>query len=114
MFWLYVLRNDIPEKGGMGKAVKSTNRPSGLRGFHSTGHEISNTPLSAGRSLHAHTHTHTHTQAALGLILHLVGIHQQAHVDPAEYQNIFGRDFSGQELTAAEPKRAQIKTLPPK
>lgn len=84
------------KKGGE-KLLNPPNRPSGLRRFHGTSHEISNTLLSAGRRPHAYTHTHIHTQihihTALGLILNLVGSHQQAHVDPAEYQNIFGRDF---------------------
>ena len=78
------------KKGGE-KLLNLLNRPSGLRGFHGTTHEISNTLLSAGRRPHTHTRIHTHT--APGLILKLVGSHRRAHGDPAEYQNIFGRDF---------------------
>lgn len=95
MFSVCLQRNDIPQREGRGKLLNPTNRPSGLRRFHSTSHEISNTLQSVGRHSNAQTHTRTriHMRTVLGLILNLVGSHQRAHVDPAEYQNIFGRDF---------------------
>lgn len=50
---LYPVRNDIPEKEGRGTArqlLNPPNRLSGIKLFHSTSHEISNTS--------AHTRTH--------------------------------------------------------
>lgn len=49
------------KKGGE-KLLNLPNRPSGLRGFHGTTHEISNTLLSAGRRPHTHTPESTHIQ----------------------------------------------------
>lgn len=106
----------LHKKEGRGKLLNPTNRPPGLKTVSQ--HSAPNLQYTAvgwqeftriktntrAREIHVHA-------ALLGLIPNSVGSHQRAHVDPAEYQNIFGRDFSAEELTGPDQKELRRHTF---
>lgn len=111
MFWLCLQRHDIPQKEGRGELLNPPNSPPGLRRFHGSSLEISNTLLSAGRRPHAHIHANPHTYSA--------GINPKFGWQPPTgscrsswISKHIRKGFSGQELTA--PKRKRAQTLPSK
>lgn len=107
MFSVCLQRNDISQKEGRGKLLNPTNRPSGLRRFHSTSHEISNTLQSVGR----HSNAQTHASACANPHAYSAGINPKFGWQPPTgscrsswISKHIWKGFSGEELTAPDRK----------